>query len=766
MRRFAFLALLATLAFAADPAPKMIGFSDRSAAAQAALEQRFDAALDPANIDSRIREYSAKPHHLGSPAGKAVAESIASRFREFGFETRIESYEVLFPTPKTRLVELIAPERYQARLEEPALESDATSSIRENNLPTYNAYSIDGDVTGDLVYVNYGVPRDYETLEAQGVDVKGKIVIARYGGSWRGIKPKVAAEKGAIGCIIYSDPRDDGYYQGDAYPEGAYRMEWAVQRGSVADMPLYPGDPLTPGVAATPGAKRLSRERAETITKIPVLPISWGDAQPLLRALGGPVAPDDWRGALPMTYHIGPGPAQVHLKLEFDWKLAPVYDVIAMLRGSDQPDQWVIRGNHHDAWNFGADDPLSGVAAMMEEARSIGLLAKSGWRPKRTIVYAAWDGEEEGLLGSTEWAEDHARELQQKAVVYINSDSNGRGFLGAGGTHSLERLVTEVARDVVDPQKNIPVLQRAKARRIAEGGEDAKRARERSDLRIGALGSGSDFTPFIQHLAIPSLNIGFGGEDGGGSYHSIFDSYAHFSRFGDADLRYGVALAKVAGRLTLRFSEAELLPFRFTNFAGTVEEYVDEVEKLAERMRTETEEKNRSIREGIFEAAADPKQPFVAPKARESVPHLELAALHNGTARLRRSAEAYDAAMQRTIENGATAETSRKVNAVIQKLEKTLATDEGLPRRPWFRHQIYAPGFYTGYGVKTLPGVREAIEQRDWREAEAEAKDIGAALERFAGALDEATAGLGDKGAQGVEGASGVLGVREFPPTL
>ncbi len=742
MRKLLLLPLLATLAFAADPAPRMIGFTDQAATAQAALEQKFDAALDVRNVEARIREYSARPHHVGSPGSKAVAEAIAARFREFGFDTKLETFEVLFPTPKTRVVEMIAPETYTARLEEPPVEGDATSTIRENNLPTFNAYSIDGDVTGDLVYVNYGVPRDYDELAERGIDVKGKIVIARYGGSWRGIKPKVAAEHGAVGCIIYSDPRDDGYAQGDPYPAGAYRGEWGVQRGSVADMPLYPGDPLTPGVGATKDAKRLPREKAETLTKIPVLPISYGDALPLLRALKGPVAPAEWRGALPITYHLGPGPAKVHLKLEFDWNIVPAYDVIAMLRGSQYPDEWIVRGNHHDAWNFGADDPISGIAALLEEARAIGTLAKSGWRPKRTIVYAAWDGEEQGLLGSTEWAEHHAAELQQKAVAYINSDSNGRGFLGAGGTHSLERLVTEVARDVVDPQTKISVLERAKARRLAGGGEEAKKVRARTDYSLYALGSGSDYTPFIQHLAIPSLNIGFGGEDGGGSYHSIFDSFDHYRRFADPGFQYGIALAKVGGRLTMRLADADVLPFRFANFAETVEGYVDEVEKLASRMRDETVEKNRNIREGIYTAAADPTETFVAPKEEEPVPYLELAPLHNGVARLKKSAEAFDDARQGVVDKGVAPEKPAKVNDILMSLERTLTSDQGLPRRPWFRHLIYAPGFYTGYGVKTLPGVREAIEQRDWREAEAEAKRIGAALETFAAELDKATAAL------------------------
>ncbi|HVR42022.1 MAG TPA: M28 family metallopeptidase [Thermoanaerobaculia bacterium] len=741
MRRLPLLFLLATISTAADgDAPReLIGFTPERAAAQLRLEARFDSLLERSNIESWIREYSAAPHHAGSPGSRAVAESIADRFRSWGFDTAIETYHVLLPTPRSRELELIEPVRYRARLDEPVLDEDATSSIRENLLPPYNAYSVDGDVTGELVYVNYGIPADYETLDSLGVDVAGKIVVARYGGSWRGIKPKVAAERGAIGCIIYSDPRDDGYFQGDVYPEGAYRMEWGTQRGSVADMPLYPGDPLTPFVGATREAKRLSLDEAETLTKIPVLPISYGDALPLLRAIGGPVAPPAWRGALPITYHIGPGPAKARLALAFDWNTVPAHNVIAKLRGSERPDEWILRGNHHDAWNFGAADPISGMVALMEEARAVGALAKSGWRPKRTIVYAGWDAEEQGLLGSTEWAEHHADELRRKAAVYVNTDSNGRGFLYAGASHSLERLVNQAARDVVDPQKNISVLERARARVIHGGGEGATEARERADLRVAALGSGSDYTPFIQHLGIPSMHLGFGGENGGGSYHSIYDSFDHYRRFGDPGFHYGITLAQVAGRVTLRFAEADVLPFRFSNFTETAGGYVDEVHELADSMRKETEERNRNIREGVLEAVADPKEPWVAPTPKDPVPHLELAALANAAAAAKQSAERYDAAAARAVASGIAANRAARVNAIVSGAEAALTSDEGLPRRPWFRHQIYAPGFYTGYGVKTLPGVREAIEERKWAEAEREAKDIAAALQRFASTLDRAS---------------------------
>ena len=476
----------------------LLGFSSQSSASQRALEARFDAALSKENLREWMQWMTAKPHHLGSPFGREVAEFIAAKFRTWGYETTIETFDVLFPTPKTRLLEMTSPEKFSAALREPQLQEDATSGIVENQLPVFNVYSPDGDVRGSLVYVNYGVPQDYEQLEELGIDVKGKIVIARYGGSWRGIKPKVAAERGAIACLIYSDPRDDGYFQGDVYPKGAWRNEHGAQRGSVADMPLYAGDPLTPGVGATKDAKRLPLSEVGKIVKIPVLPISQSDAVPLLRALGGPVAPEPWRGALPMTYHVGPGPATVRLKLEFDWKLATTYNVIAKLRGAERPDQWVIRGNHHDAWNFGAADPVSGQVALMEEARGVSELLKTGWKPKRTMIYAAWDGEEQGLLGSTEWVETHAELLQKNAAVYVNSDSNSRGFLSMAGSHSLEKFINEVSRDVIDPQKKISVFERARAARIVTGSvEERKETRERSDLRIGALGSGSDYTPFL-----------------------------------------------------------------------------------------------------------------------------------------------------------------------------------------------------------------------------------------------------------------------------
>ncbi len=716
----------------------LLGFDAAGSERQRKLEAQFDGVLKSENLRTWMKRLSAKPHHVGSPYGKENAEFLAEQFRTWGFETEIERFDALLPVPKTRLLELVAPMKFKAALTEPVLKEDKTSGLT-GQLPIYNAYSTDGDVTGELVYVNYGVPKDYETLAENGIDVKGKIVIARYGGSWRGIKPKVAAERGAIGCIIYSDPKDDGYYQGDVYPKGAWRGAQGAQRGSVADMPVYPGDPLTPGIGATKTAKRLDRKDAQTITKIPVLPISYADALPLLKAMGGPLAPSDWRGALPISYHLGAGPAKVRLKLTFDWQTVPVYNVIAKLKGSERPDEWVIRGNHHDAWVFGAADPLSGTVALMEEARAVGELTKSGWKPKRTIVYAHWDGEEPGLIGSTEYVETHAELLRKRAALYINSDSNGRGFLNIGGSHTLERFANEVARAVQDPVQNVSAHDRMRAVQIVRGtAEERTEARERADLRIGALGSGSDFTPFLQHLGVASLNIGYGGEGSGGSYHSAYDSFDHFERFIDPGFQYGIALAKTAGRLTLRAADAAVLPFEFTNFADTISKYSKEIGKLETDLREATREKNRRLEEKSLAYAADPTKPYIAPKPDTPIPPMDLTPLVKAVARLEVSARSYEQALKTRPIQSLTAADQIALDALLIDTERAMTSAQGLPRRPWYRHQIYAPGFYTGYGVKTLPAVREAMEERNWTEATAQMPVLAASIERVSVLLDRA----------------------------
>ena len=719
----------------------LLGFTPESSAQQRELEARFDSHINRDNLMPWLKRMSSQPNHVGAPHTKENAEWMARQLRSWGYEVEIEVFHVLFPTPKVRVVELLEPMRFTAKLSEPTLVEDATSGITDGRLPPYNAYSADGDVTAELVYVNQGIPRDYEELERRGISVEGKIVIARYGGSWRGIKAKVAAEHGAIGTLLYSDPLDDGYYQGDVYPEGPYRMEYGAQRGSVEDMPTYPGDPLTPFVGATEDAERMTVEESPTIMKIPVLPLSYADAQPLMEALGGPVAPSNWRGALPLTYHIGPGPAKVHIRLEFDWSLKPAYDVIARIRGAEYPDQWVIRGNHHDAWVFGAGDPLSGTVSMLEEARVVGELVKSGWRPKRTIVYAVWDAEEPGLLGSTEWAEHHADELREKTVVYINTDGNSRGFLGVGGSHSLERMVNEVAKDLIDPQTNVSVWERLRARRLV-GGDTTVGDR---DLRIGALGSGSDYTPFLQHLGIASLSVSYRGEGGGrGSYHSVFDSFDHFTRFRDPGLVYGELLAKTTGRMTLRFANADVVPLRFGNFATTVREYLDQVVELADEMREETERHNSMVNGNAFKLAADPTKTYVPPKAKDPVPYINFTPLENAAADLAKAADRYDEALiTRLASGGLSAQEVRELNLILISTERMLWDEAGLPRRPWFRHTIYAPGLYTGYGVKTLPGVREGIEQRRWDEVAQQMDRVAGAVERLAEMLGEARARVG-----------------------
>ncbi len=710
----------------------LLGFSPESSEAQRSLESRFDGSLSADNLRAWHRRLAARPHPVGSPYGRENAEFLLGLFRSWGYDARIEQFDVLFPTPRTRVLEMTAPTRFKASLAEPKLAEDATSGQSAEQLPVYHAYSIDGDVEGELVYVNYGVPADYEVLERYGVDVKGKIVLARYGGSWRGIKPKVAAEHGAVGCLIYSDPRDDGYFQGDVYPKGPWRMAQGAQRGSVADMPLFPGDPLTPGVAATKDARRLDRKDAPTLTRIPVMPISYADAQPLLAALGGKVVPEAWRGALPLTYHFGPGPARVHLKLEFDWKLAPALDVIAVMKGSERPDEWVIRGNHHDAWVNGAQDPVSGAVAVLEEARVVAELAKAGARPRRTIVYALWDAEEPGLLGSTEWAEAHAEELRRKAVAYVNSDSNARGFLSAGGSMTLEPFLDEVAQAVVDPQTRASVKDRLRARQQITGSpEEAKEVREQGTLRLAALGSGSDYTPFLQHLGIASLDIGFGGEDGGGSYHSIFDSVDHYTRFLDPTFEYGLALAKVGGRVVLRLANAEVLPFDPVPIADRTARFAQEVQKLADDLRAQTEEHNRKVREGLFAIADDPRLALAAPKPRDPVPFVNFAPLQNAVARMQRSAAEYSKS-QTTLPPAA----RDARNAALIALERKLTRAEGLPGRPWFTHQVYAPGFYTGYGVKTLPAVREALEQRQWEQAARQVEAVAQTLDAFSAEVE------------------------------
>lgn len=725
------------------------------AAPDKALEARFDGMIDNAEMGGWLKTMSAEPIHVGAPHNKKNAEMTLAQFKSWGWDAKIETFWVLYPTPKQVALELTtgAGAPFAATLTERPIPGDESSSRTRDQLPAYVAFQGDGDVTAPLVYVNYGMPADYDALERLGVSVKGKIVIARYGAGWRGLKPKLAQEHGAVGAIIYSDPRDDGYSVDDAYPKGGARPPQGFQRGSVADMTAFPGDPTTPGYGSTKDARRVPREEAVTILKIPTLPLSYGDAQVLLQALDGPVAPAAWRGSLPITYHVGGSDAaKVHIKVESDWSLKPAYNVIATLKGREKPDEWIVRGNHRDGWVFGASDPLSGHVAMMGEAKALGALVKAGWKPKRTIVYTSWDAEEPMLLGSTEWAEAHAAELKKKALVYINSDSNSRGFLGVGGSHSLQHFVNEVAADVIDPQTGVPVRDRLRAglevdatsptatpRQIALGKMAADHAR---DLPIEPLGSGSDYSAFLQNLGLASLNVGYGGEgDSGGVYHSAYDTYEHHSRFVDPGHAYAGALAKTTGRMVMRLADADTPVQRYGDLAEVVGGYLDEVKRLADNRRDEAQTRARLLAAGAYKLADDPTISRGDPWPLPASPRIDFGKLDAAVAKLKASAAAFD---QTLASKGPTLTKAQKakLDAAILPLEQRLLRDQGLPFRPWYKNMIYAPGRFTGYGAKTLPGVREAIEERRFDDAAAYIGLTAEAISDYAAGLDVATAVL------------------------
>jgi N-acetylated-alpha-linked acidic dipeptidase len=726
-----------------------LGASTPAPSDESVLEHNFDTMIAPNDLRDWMKLLAAEPNQVGSPHDKANADQILAWFKEWGWDAHIETFQVLYPTPISETLELVGPKPFKATLQEPPIPGDSSATATEPALPAYAEYQGDGDVTAGLVYVNYGMQDDYKALERLGVNVKGKIVIARYGSGWRGLKPKLAQDHGAIGCIIYSDPAEDGYSVDETYPAGPMRPPHGIQRGSVAEMQLYPGDPLTPGVGATKDAKRLKISEAQTILKIPVLPISYADAQVFMESLGGPVAPENWRGTLPITYHVGPGTALTHLAVKSDWSLKPVYDVIAMMPGSTYPDQWVVRGNHHDGWVFGASDPLSGQVALLAEAKAIGGLVKAGWRPQRTIVYTSWDGEEPGLLGSTEWAETHAGELQKKALLYINSDTNGRGFLFAGGNHDFQHLVNAVAADVIDPETGVPVGQRLRAKmRIDALSPDAKErakadakiaADPNKDFPIEALGSGSDFSSFMQHLGLPALDVAFGEEgETRGVYHSRYDTFEHHSRFVDPGFVYDALLAKTIGRMVLRVAESSVPVQRAGDFADAVSTYLDEVKKLADDKREEAETQAGLLRDRAFQLTADPTKSSGLPTLLQPVPHIEFAALEDAVDRLKRSAKAYDDALARGAADLSGPRLAR-VQMLMSNIDQTLAPDVGLPGRAWYKNLIYAPGRFTGYGAKTLPGVREAIEDQRWADADRYAKLTADALNAYSDRLDQAT---------------------------
>ncbi len=731
MTLFTSLVVMATTAVSAD---QLIGFDKKASSEQRQLEAFFDRNIKATEQAEWLKQFSKAPHHAGSRAGKEVARSIAELFSSWGYDTQIEEYEILLPTPLTRHLEMVSPTMFTASLREDSLVDDPSTSVREGLLPPYNAFSTDGNVEGELVFINYGRPEDHELLERYGIDLKGKIAIAKYGKSWRGIKPKLAAEKGAIGTIIYSDPADDGYGQGDVYPAGPFKHETGVQRGSVMDMPTYPGDVLTPGTGATKKAKRLKIKNAPTITRIPVLPISYKDALPLLSAMSGSTVPAEWVGGLPITYHLGPGPARVRLEVRFNWDTVTAYNVIARMEGARYPDEWVVRGNHHDGWNHGAADPLSGLVALLAEAKSVAELARSGSPPARSIVYAAWDAEEPGLIGSTEWAEHHAKVLKKHAVAYLNTDGNSRGFVRIGGSHTLERFFDQVISDVEDPQTGVSLKDRLKAWLSVFGTEQQKKNNaDRKNIRLYPLGSGSDYTPFLQHLGIASANLGFSGEGSGGSYHTLYDTYEHYTTWRDPDLVYGVTLSQVAGHATLRLANARVLPFDFVNLVDNIALYVDELEELAVKMRTDTARINKLIDEDVYDVALDPSKAFGPPLRKTDVPYFNFAPLKNSLEQLAKSADSLDGLLAN--DEGISDRKLTQLNRLLYMSERQLTRDNGLTGRPWYKHHIYAPGFYTGYGVKTIPGVREAIEIREFDE-------VSEQIEIAASVLDSLTAQL------------------------
>ncbi|HUA82735.1 MAG TPA: M28 family peptidase [Bryobacteraceae bacterium] len=645
-------------------------------------EQQLQAMPSPERIRIYMERIAARPHYAGSAGDKAVAEYAAGLMKEWGLDAHIEMFEPLLPYPTARSLEMVAPVRYRAELREPAIAGDDFTA-ETGQLPTFNAYSASGDVTAPLVYANFGTPADYDYLRQQGVEIKGKIVIARYGRIWRGAKVELAAQNGAVACLLYSDPHEDGYFQNDVYPKGPMRPAMGVQRGSILAMTIYPGDPLTPGRPSISDQPRLDRADAVTLPKIPAMPLSYGDAKPLLAQLGGPVAPEAWRGALPVTYHLGPGPATVHLKLDFDWTNKPARDVIATIPGSVYKDQWILFGNHHDAWATGASDPVSGASALLETARVLAALRKQGWQPKRTIILALWDAEEFGLVGSTEWVEKHEDELEREAAVYINSDTNGRGSFGAGGSATLETFLREILREIPDPETSRPLVE------------------SRGEFHLSSLGAGSDYVAFLDHAGIASLNVGFGGADSG-VYHSNYDTVDWYRRFSDGDFTYERALSQLTSTAMLRLADAPVLPFDFRTLVHNIHRYLEEIQNSAADFRDV---------------------------------HLQLARLHL-------AAKAYEQVLSLAMKHPVDAERLRRVNVLLARAEGALLLPDGLPRREWYRHQIYAPGRYTGYAPKTLPAVREAMEAHNWDEANEQARRLATALKAMADQVEQAAQAL------------------------
>ena len=665
-------------------AQNISGFSSKSAKVQHELETKYLALPKAKNAEAYLFRLTEEPHIAGSAAGKAVAEYIHSKYVEWGLYSKLVEYQVYLTYPETVRVTLLEPDTVQLDLREPSWKFDKDSYDSRAVMP-FNAYSPSGDVTGQIVYVNRGLPEDYESLSELGIDVAGKIMLARYGGSFRGVKAKVAEEHAALGLILYSDPADDGYMKGDVYPNGPMRPAQAIQRGSLLYLFNYPGDPLTPGFASVKNAKRIKPEEATNIPTIPTVPIAYAQARRILNSLAGPEVPDNWQGGLPLRYHVGPGPAKINLKLQMDTRVRPIYNVITRIEGSEEPEKMIIIGNHHDAWVYGAVDPNSGTASVMEIGRSLGELLKQGWQPKRTIVLAHWDAEEYGLIGSTEWVEENKAELVKNAVLYINIDAavSGENFR-IGAVPSLDAFIREVAQAIEDPVTGNSVYERWWA---DENKEKYKKLNgtlpDTAMTKVGRLGSGSDYSAFLQHAGVPALSMSFGGRYG--VYHSILDNFYWMKNWGDPTFRYHETMAKIGGLMALRFAQADIFPFDYANYADAISKHIDELEKSLREDHPERELSFSDLKEKVMEWQQ------VCVSLNENI--------------------------QARLDS---LESDERLNDALMKLERSLVSRDGLAGRPWFKHRIYAPGLYTGYAAKPLPGIAEAAEEADWQTAEQE----------------------------------------------
>jgi len=681
------------------PGPATIrGFSAAGSAAEAARERELKTMPSAKANEADFDVMTAEPHHTGSPYQIKLADYVSDQFKQIGLEATKYEYSVLLPWPKQRRIDIVAPDQVRLEVEEEKIRGDQWAD-KPGILPAYNAYSPSGDVTGEIVYVNFGIPADYETLDKLGISVKGKIVLARYGGSWRGIKPKVAAEHGAIACIIYSDPHEDGYFQGEVYPDGPYRGWGMIQRGSVMDMPRYPGDPSTPDRPSKPGVERLAMDKIETFAPIPVQPMSYRDGVELLKRLKGPVAPGAWRGSLPITYHIGPGPAKVHMNLQMDYGQRRLINVVGKITGSVAPDEWIVVGSHRDAWVFGASDSVSGHVSMMAVARAMSEMMKKGWKPRRSILFVSWDGEEQGLLGSTEFVEDLTAELKAKVAIYVNRDAGAGGLnFSSSAVHSLTPFVHELAQSL-QPAGETKTLYAGWLERTREETPGAKMP------VVGALGSGSDYTAFLDHVGIASMDMGLNGRGGDGSYHSTYDNPTWFKKYIDPQFAFSVLASQTTGVALLRLADAEVLPFDYESYGRQILEYIGEIEQQAAKASAEGARKVdfaglRSAAEGFAKAGADVRA--------------------RGESLLSSSASAQDLAA---------------LNHRLIMAERDLIEPAGLPDRPWYRHVVYAPGLYTGYGVKTIPGVREAVDAGNYARAAEQAAVVIRALKRATSTL-------------------------------